>query len=98
MEKIIQREEYLKQARKQKDIVMHYIKDNKITFSEIAETVTPDTRTIFLQWITQANMNSQKTGRTEYGQEYRLIRKKENCVLKCQDGELTIPSYVLEFK
>lgn len=98
LEKIIQREEYLKQARKQKDIVMHYIKDNKITFSEIAETVTPDTRTIFLQWITQANMNSQKTGRTEYGQEYRLIRKKENCVLKCQDGELTIPSYVLEFK
>lgn len=98
LEKIIQREEYLKQARKQKDIVMHYIKDNKITFSEIAETVTPDTRTIFLQWITQANMSSQKTGRTEYGQEYRLIRKKENCVLKCQDGELTMPSYVLEFK
>ena len=98
LEKIIQREEYLKQARKQKDIVMHYIKDNKITFSEIEETVTPDTRTIFLQWITQANMSSQKTGRTEYGQEYRLIRKKENCVLKCQDGELTMPSYVLEFK
>ena len=74
----MQREEYLKQARKQKDIVMHYIKESKIIFSEITETVTADTRAIFLQWITQANMNSQKMGRTEYGQEYRLIRKQEN--------------------
>ena len=98
LEKMMQREEYLKQARKQKDIVMHYIKDNKITFSEIDETVTEDTRNIFLQWIAQANMNSQKLGRTEYGQEYHLARKKENCTLKCQDGELIMPSYVLEFK
>ena len=98
LEKMMQREEYLKQARKQKDIVMHYIKESKIIFSEITETVTADTRAIFLQWITQANMNSQKMGRTEYGQEYRLIRKQENCVLKCQDGELIMPSYVLEFK
>ena len=43
-------------------------------------------------------MNSQKVGRTEYGQEYRLIRKKENCVLKCQDGNLIMPCYILEFK
>ncbi|MBD8967463.1 MAG: DUF2397 family protein [Ruminococcus sp. SR1/5] len=63
-----------------------------------AETVTEDTRTVFLQWITQANMNSQKTGRTEYGQEYRLIRKPEKCVLKCEDGKLVMPSYILEFK
>ena len=77
---------------------MHYIKDNKITFSEIDEIVTEDTRTVFLQWITQANMNSQKTGRTEYGQEYRLIHKPEKCVLKCEDGNLVMPSYILEFK
>lgn len=97
-QKMIQREAYLRQARQQKEIVMHYIKDNKITFSEIEETVTEDTRTVFLQWITQANMNSQKTGRTEYGQEYRLIRKPEKCVLKCEDGKLVMPSYILEFK
>ena len=43
-------------------------------------------------------MNSQKIGRTEYGQEYRMIRKKETCVLRCEDGELVMPSYILEFK
>ena len=52
------------------------IKDNKVVFSEIEEVVSADTRNIFLQWIAQANMNSQKIGRTEYGHEYRLIRKK----------------------
>lgn len=98
MEKMIQREAYLKQVQGQKEIVMHYIKDHKIVFSEISERVTEDTRKVFLQWIAQANMNSQKKGRTEYGQEYRLMREKGTCVLKCEDGDLTMPSYILEFK
>lgn len=98
MEKRLQREMYLSQARRQKEIVMRYIKNNKIIFSEIDEPVTEEIRIVFLQWIAQANMNSQKVGRTEYGQEYRLIRKKENCVLKCQDGNLIMPCYILEFK
>ena len=97
-QKMIQREAYLKQARKQKEIVMHYIRDNKITFSEIDETVEESTRAVFLQWISLANMSSQKTGRTEYGQEYRLTRKDGTCVLKCEDGNLEMPSYILEFK
>ena len=95
---MIQREAYLKQARKQKEIVMHYIRDNKITFSEIDETVEESTRAVFLQRISLANMSSQKTGRTEYGQEYRLTRKDGTCVLKCEDGNLVMPSYILEFK
>ena len=98
MEKMIQRESYLKQVQGQKEIVMHYIKDHKIVFSEISERVTEDTRKVFLQWIAQANMNSQKKGRTEYGQEYRLMREKGTCVLKCEDGDLTMPSYILEFR
>ena len=49
----MQREAYLKQVQGQKEIVMHYIKDHKIVFSEIAESVTEDTRRVFLQWIAQ---------------------------------------------
>lgn len=98
MEKMIQREAYLKQTRKQKEIVLHYIKDHKICFAEIEEAVSEETRLVFLQWIAQANMSSEKTGRTEYGQEYRLIRKKGTCTLKCEDGDLHMPNYILEFK
>lgn len=98
MEKLLQREAYLRRARRQKEIVLQYIKNHKIVFSEIEETVSEETRTVFLQWIAQANMNSSKTGRTEYGQEYTLKRTKDTCVLKCEDGNLTMPSYILEFK
>ena len=97
LEKRIQRDQYLYQAQKQKEIVMQYIQDNKITFSEIQDTVSVDTRTVFLQWIALANMSTQKIGRTEYGQEYKLIRNKGTCILKCEDGDLTMPAYELEF-
>ena len=98
LEKYMQREKYLQKIKRQKEIVMYYIKDNKITFSEIEEVISEETRITFLQWITQANMNSRKTGRTEYGQEYRLTRSKGKCVLKCEDGDLVMPAFVLEFK
>lgn len=76
LEKMLQRQEYLRQAEQQKQLVMKYMKEGRITFSEIHEKVSEATRRTFLQWIAQANMNSQKLGRTEYGQEYRLIRRK----------------------
>lgn len=98
LEKRLQREGYLRRAERQKEIVMRYIKDGKVVFSEIDEVISEDTRNVFLQWIAQANMNSQKLGRTEYGQEYRLVHNKGNCVLQCEDGALTMPAYVLEFK
>lgn len=98
LEKYMQREKYLQKIRRQKEIVMRYIRGNRITFSEIEEVISEETRMIFLQWIAQANMSSQRTGRTEYGQEYRLTQGKGNCVLKCEDGDLVMPAFVLEFK
>lgn len=98
MEKMAQRNVYLENINKQREIVMHYVKDGKITFSEIEEPVSEMTKNMFLQWITMANMNSDKKGQTEFGQEYRLIEKTGVCVLKCEDGDLTMPAYVMEFE
>lgn len=98
LEKMLQRQSYLKRAEQQREIVLQYIKDGQIVFSEIEGVVSEATRTIFLQWIAQANMNSEKMGRTEYGQEYRLVRGEGSCVLKCEDGDLKMPSYIMEFK
>lgn len=98
LEKYIQREKYLQKIKRQKEMVMYYIRDNKITFSEIEDVISEETRITFLQWITQANMDSRKMGRTEYGQEYRLTRTKGQCMLKCEDGDLVMPAFVLEFK
>ena len=98
LEKMAQRESYLRQAQKQKEVVLRYIREQKIRFAEIDEVVSEDTRAIFLQWIAQANMSSEKMGRTEYGQEYQLRKKEGSCVLKCEDGDLKMPDYTLEFK
>ena len=94
----MERERYLREVKNQQGIVMRYIKDNKVDFSQIDEVISEETRNTFLQWITQANMNSQKKGRTEYGQEYHLVQKMGSCILKCEDGDLTMPAYVLEFQ
>ena len=98
LEKLMQREAYLKSVKKQEETVMRYIKNKRITFSEIEEPVSEMTKNMFLQWIAMANMNSQKSGQTEFGQEYRLLQEKGTCVLQCEDGDLTMPAYILEFK
>ena len=98
LEKMIQRQAYLKKINDQREMVLRYVKDNKIVFSEIEGIVPESTKNIFLQWIATANMNTQKIGLTEYGQEFRLIREKGDCVLRCEDGDLTMPAYVMEFK
>lgn len=98
LEKMMQREAYLQSVKEQKEIAMHYVKDKKIIFSQIEETVSETTKNMFLQWITLANMNSQKSGQTEFGQEYRLVQGEGTCVLKCEDGNLTMPAYIMEFK
>lgn len=97
LEKRAQRENYLRQAQRQKELALRYIKDSRIRFADIEEVISEDARVIFLQWIAQANMSSQKMGRTEYGQEYRLSKGGGSCVLRCEDGELTMPDYILEF-
>lgn len=97
VEKMIQRQDYLQKINSQKEMVLRYVKDNKIVFSEIEEIISESTKNIFLQWIAIANMNSQKVGQTEYGQEYRLIQKRGTCILRCEDGNLTMPAYIIEF-
>lgn len=81
----------------EKELVLRYIKDGRLDLTVIPDVIPDTVRITFLQWISQANMNAGKIGRTEYGQEFRLVRKEGTCVLNCEDGKLTMPAYVLEF-
>lgn len=98
MEKLAQRLAYLKQVEEDKKMVMKYIKDNRLEIDKIDDCISETTRTTLLRWISAANTTSTKIGHTEYGQEYRLIRKNEMCTLKCEDGNLKMPTYIFEFK
>lgn len=97
-EKYLQKLEYLKKLQKEKDLVLYYIQDNKLDFSKIEEVIPETAKNVFLQWIAQASISSEKKGRTEYGQEFCLRKGEGNCILKCSDGNLTMPAYILEFK
>lgn len=97
MEKLQQRLSHLRQLDSEKELVLRYIKDGRLDLTAIPDVIPDTVRITFLQWISQANMNAGKIGRTEYGQEFRLVRKEGTCVLNCEDGRLTMPAYVLEF-
>ena len=97
LEKMLQKQAYLRQERERRERVARYIRDNRIVFRQIREPVPEEIRSLFLQWISLANMSASGTGRTEYGQVYRLLREEGTCVLPCEDGDLTMPAYVLEF-
>ena len=97
MEKLAQRNMYLKKAEEDRKMVLRYIEGSRLELSKIHETVSIAARETLRRWIAAANLTDSAKGRTEYGQTYRLIKTKETCTLKCEDGDLVMPSYILEF-
>ena len=51
LEKRAQRESFLRQAQKQKELVLRYVKDRKIRFGDIDEVISEDTRNILLKIV-----------------------------------------------
>lgn len=98
MDKVIALQEYEEAANKKKNQVYQYIKDNRLCIEEIHGVISSDLRISILQWISLANMSPSKTGNTEFGEKYILKRKEGNCVLHCEDGDITMPRYILEFE
>ena len=96
-EKAAKKQEYFKQLEKNKEMVMKYINENKLSISEINDVVSENTRVTLLRWISNANMTSTRTGLTDYGQKYRLLKDDGVCVLHCEDGDLELPCYTFEF-
>jgi len=97
MEKLAQRTMYLKQVERERKMVVKYIQGNQLDISQIKERVTVHTRETLLRWIAIANTTNSKSGRTEFGQAFTIIKKDEMCVLKCEDGDLQMPVYIFQF-
>ncbi|MDD6490598.1 MAG: TIGR02677 family protein [Clostridia bacterium] len=98
MEKQMQKNQYLEQVEKNKNMVTKYIRNNRLDISDIDECISEDTRTTLLRWISLANMTNSKTASTEFGRKFHLVKKDGQCTLKCTDGDLVMPKYVMEFE
>ena len=90
--------QYEFEMRKRKELVQKYVHDGKLSVAKIDEVIPEVVRKILLSWISLANMTTTKTGNTEFGQKYHLIKEEGTCVLHCEDGDLTMPNYILEFE
>lgn len=97
LDKLSNRIQYLKQIERERIQMLRYIKDGKLEISRIDETVPESVRITLLHWITQANLSASFRGRTEDGRVFLLKRKPGSCILKCEDGDLKLPNYILEF-
>lgn len=92
------REALEKQAQEQKKLAA-LEQDGRIDFAHLP-VVEPQVREILLQWISRALENRERVGRTENGRNYRLeqLPDRPPCVLRCTDGELTMPALALVFE
>ncbi len=87
----------IENARRERELLEGYIKDNRLDFSRLP-VLEPKIRDIFLTWLSKALEHKNRTAKTEDGREYRIEEEAgKTCVLSCTDGEFTMPGYTLVF-
>lgn len=93
-------EEHIKRVEQSKQRIEKLIKNGRIIMEQLPQ-IDAETRTILLSWISSAQSRENKDDffMTEYGFEFRLTEPKDNrkIILKCDDGELIMPAFVLDF-
>ena len=98
VEKQKQIERYLKQLEEERKEIEKYIKDGKIEIKNLPEIKSTFRKTL-LKWISKAGVMKSKQIIIEDGRKIQLIypENDEKCILKCEDGELEMPAFILQF-
>lgn len=79
-------------------IIYKYIKDNIIDFSKLPMIPSSD-RVLLLRLITKGMSKKRQWHRGDMGLSYKIeINKGENIILKCEDGNLSMPPYKIVFR
>lgn len=97
-EKQEQIEKYFKQLEEERKELEKYIKDGKIDIKSLPE-IKSNFRKTLLKWISKAGQMQNHEIVIEDGRKIKLIypHNKERCTLKCEDGNLEMPAFELEF-
>jgi uncharacterized protein (TIGR02677 family) len=84
---------------REQKMIEEYISDNIINLAELENKVVPtELRVSLLKWISAANQNKSRTGITDFGRKFHIVNTGSNTVLHCEDGELHMPAYIIEFE
>lgn len=89
----------MEKIEREKKMVASYIIDGKIDFSTLP-VIETEVRNILLRWLSKALEHKDGKGKTEEGQVFRIMNRKETkyCVLQCQDGAFEMPAFIMEFE
>lgn len=89
---------YLKQIEENKKEIQKYIKDGKIDIKNLP-VIKSNFRKTLLKWISKAGTMANNILTIEDGRKIKLIypKNEERCTLKCEDGNLEMPAFELEF-
>ena len=71
--------------------------NGQIDFSKLP-VIEPRIREILLKWLSDALEDSKLTARTEDGRRYILKFSDEKCVVHCEDGNLKMPKFIIQFQ
>lgn len=99
LDKSTKRAERIAKIEREQHLIERLIKDNRICFADISDSVLPEQlRIILLKWIAFANQNKMHIGMTEFGRKYLLYKGNGTITLHFTDGDLVTPNYTFEFE
>lgn len=99
MQKTTERNALIEKMKNEQKLIESFIVNGKISVEELENTVVPEVlRKSLLKWISSASQNKSRTGTTDFGRKFRLRCGEGNSVLHCEDGDLYMPSYIIEFE
>ena len=99
MQKAAERTAILEKKKNEQKLIESFIVNGRISVAELENTVVPDVlRISLLRWISDANRNNNMSGTTDFGWKFHLCKGEGKAVLHCTDGDLHMPSYIIEFE
>lgn len=83
----------------EKKTMASYVLDGRIDFEKLP-VIEGHVRSTLLKWLSKGIANSDKKGKTEDGRLFQVEipgDQRHRCLLRCDDGNLEMPAYVIRF-
>jgi uncharacterized protein (TIGR02677 family) len=87
--------QYLQEKEQEASILNSLISGDKIEIKKLG-TIEPHVRRTLLVWISRALANEQRIVKTESGRRFKLLEYRTHIILRCTDGDLQMPDYILK--
>lgn len=91
-------QQYIQMRQQEKNIIESYICDQRIDFSALPK-IESHVRATLLRWLSKGMNSPNKRAKTEDGHTFRVVLPdpKKRCILRCNDGDLEMPAFIIQF-